>query len=281
MTSQKIKECNTLIFSRLAEYLNNCPDFVSCEMVSETAQSCGFGREEAFRTLISGALGLYDDREMRDGYLRHMFRLLDAAQYESDKYYSEISLKPKTLGNWRIDKVRIKPYEAFVYNDPKVCTDGRILPQIGFFDREFEYPCIYQDSREWMMITPNEIETMRRPISEAFGRVVTYGLGLGYFAFMCSQKTEVSSVTAVECDEKAIRLFESEILPQFTRRDKIKIVRADAFEYAAENSDCDFVFADIWHDPTDGVAAYRRLKELEKPGIRYSYWIEDTLKLYL
>ena len=41
------------------------------------------------------------------------------------------------------------------------------------------------------------------------------------------------------------------------------------------------VFADIWHDPSDGLEPYVFLKALEKPGIHYSYWIENTLKCYL
>ena len=49
------------------------------------------------------------------------------------------------------------------------------------------------------------------------------------------------------------------------------------------DSDFDFVFADIWHDPSDGVPAYKRLKETEKylPSADFSYWIEKTLKCYI
>ena len=43
----------------------------------------------------------------------------------------------------------------------------------------------------------------------------------------------------------------------------------------------DFVFVDIWHDPSDGIDLYLKFKSLEKKNIKYSYWIEDTIKCYI
>ena len=165
-------------------------------------------------------------------------------------------------------------------------ADGRIIPQVGFFEEEFIYPCICQNGREWMLITPNEIETMKKPIEKAFGNVLTYGLGLGYFAYMASAKPQVDSVTVIERDKNAIELFNAIILPQFDMRGKIRIIEFDALFFAAEQKkkaqkDFDFVFADIWHDPSDGAEIYRILKPLERSDTEYSYWIEDTIKCYL
>ena len=42
-----------------------------------------------------------------------------------------------------------------------------------------------------MSLKPNEIETMEQPIENANGNILVYGLGLGYFAFMASQKNSV------------------------------------------------------------------------------------------
>lgn len=135
------------------------------------------------------------------------------------------------------------------------------------------------------MITPNEIETMKEPIKAATGRVVTYGLGLGYFAFMAALKPDVKSVTVIELDPAVIRLFQKYVLPKFSKlqQEKIQIVQANAFEWAEHltKDDADFVFADTWHDPSDGVFMYGMFKSMEKPGITYRYWIEDTLKYYL
>ena len=60
-----------------------------------------------------------------------------------------------------------------------------------------------------MLVTPNEVETMKEAIEKAHGKVATYGLGLGYFPYMTSMMDSVESVTVVELDEteEAIRRF--------------------------------------------------------------------------
>ena len=103
---------------------------------------------------------------------------------------------------------------------------------------------------------------------------------------MVAEKENVASVTVVERDGSVISLFNEIILPQIPHSEKINIVCADAFEFAEslnESSGYDFVFADIWHDPIDGVPAYKRLKKAEKrlPGAEFAYWIEKTLKIYI
>ncbi len=79
----------------------------------------------------------------------------------------------------------------------------------------------------------------------------------------------------------AIELFCRYILPQFPSKEKIKIINDSAYEYCKSAEGYDFVFADIWHDPSDGCRAYLTLKQYEKEGCIYSYWIEDTIKYYL
>ena len=69
----------------------------------------------------------------------------------------------------------------------------------------------------------------------AFGNVLTFGLGLGYYAYMVSEKESVESVTIVEMNEDVIQLFKKYVLPQFKNAEKIKIIKADAFEYAQQH----------------------------------------------
>ena len=176
--------------------------------------------------------------------------------------------------------------EAFPCGDLLYGPSGEVFPQIGFFTEPYHYPAVRENGREWMTLNPNEIITMRAPLARARGRVLTYGLGLGYFAFMASRKESVSSVTVVERDPSVIRLFEEEIRPQLPTREKITVVCKDAFEFAKEDMKAggyDFVFADIWHDPSDGVEAYLRFKLMESysPKSEFAYWIEPTLRYYL
>ena len=65
-------------------------------------------------------------------------------------------------------------------------------------------------------------------------------------------------------------------------RDKIKIIRADAFEYAKEvmpKAGFDIAFVDIWRDGGDGAEAYRKMKPLEElsPNTKFLYWIEGFI----
>ncbi|MBR5553079.1 MAG: hypothetical protein IKV98_04435 [Clostridia bacterium] len=283
-----VKENNALLLEKLSFYINMCPDAISKADVKQTAADCNTSSEEAFKILLAGALDLYGNKELLNNYLRApgTVKLLDAKKYQKDPYYSNIRFDNINSGSWSMQTKKYKPYELFVYNDLEELPDGKILPRVGFFDREFPFPCILQGDREWMTVTPNEIETMKEPVSLAHGRVATYGLGLGYFAYMVSNKPEVTSITIVEADKEAISLFEKHILPQFPNRGKINVCHTDALLFASDqktkaNSDYDFIFADIWHDASDGLDIYRILKPLERPDTMYSYWIEKTLKCYM
>ncbi|MBE6587451.1 MAG: hypothetical protein E7647_03440 [Ruminococcaceae bacterium] len=281
MKSEAIKEKNREFFRLLSKYLNFCPDGIDGGMIEEAKSACGVSTEEAYRILFSGIMDVYSDRELRSGWISRTFRCLDASVYENDPYRKTVKLPSVADGEWEFVTDSYKPYEAFVYNDPEEDGEGRIIPKIGFFEREYVYPAVKQGGREWMLITPNEIETMKEPVARVRGSVATYGLGLGYFAFMASEKKEVDSVCIVESDASVIRLFKKHILPQFPNRDKITVIHGDAFLYAREGHHHDFVFADIWHDPSDGCEAYLKLKGLEREGCEYAYWIEKTIKLYI
>ena len=64
--------------------------------------------------------------------------------------------------------------------------------------------------------------------------------------------------------------------------DNISASCYDAFDYAehiAPNAGFNYVFADIWHDPTDGVALYKRFKSLElDKNAQYDYWINCRIR---
>lgn len=267
-------------------YLNYAPHFINEKLYKKTG-----GDELSFSALLAAAcmldtVGSTDDKLLYRKYFIPMVHKLDPAEFEADPYYKTVKFTDKTLGDWRLTHLCCKAYEAFVCGDPETLPDGRILPKIGYFERDFEYPAVLEGGREWMTLMPNETITLKPHVNNAEGRVLTFGLGLGYFAFSAAMKDNVSAVTVVERDGSVIKLFYDVILPQFPCKDKIKIIQADAFEYAEQNYKkrlFDFVFVDIWHDPSDGVRSYLKMKEYEKlcPLCRYEYWIEDTIKLYI
>ena len=160
-----------------------------------------------------------------------------------------------------------------------------MIPQIGFFEETYPFPAVLENGREWMTLQPNEMVTTWPAIKEAKGRVLTYGLGLGYFAYHAAEKPEVESVTVVDLSADVIDLFQKHILPQFPHKEKIRLVHSDAFAFADTQmaGNFDFVFGDIWHDAGDGRDLYLRMKawETKYPDIRFSFWLEDTIKCYV
>lgn len=291
MTYDEIKNANLIVFDRLSLVMNYRPDFITSEMVKELTEGFGMTVKDAFSTLLCALLGFdterQDDRKIWESYAPHMIHHLDEENFVSDEYYRAVRINEgKKVGEWELREDTLAPFSLFVCDDPLTLPDGRVIPQIGFFDKEFKFLSVLQDGREWMTMMPNEIVTQRLPIKKAHGRVLTYGLGLGYFAFMCARKDEVESVTVVERDESVISLFKELLLPSFVNPEKIEIICSDAFDFAekeAKKGNFDYIFADIWHDPSDGVELYKRFKEYEHlcPNSEFDYWIEKTLKLYM
>ncbi len=287
----KIEIMNERILSLLSYYLNECSTRIDVNMVKRLKESCAISDKEAFSILLAIELGIdfdenEEDRYLYDHYFDEMIHELNSDIYKEDLYYATIEIPERKIGAWEFKKEKYQPYELFVMNDMVKKEDGRIIPQLGFFKEEFSFPVVLQSKREWMLITPNEIETMKDAILQARGRVLTSGLGLGYFAYLCSEKEEVESIDIIERDPELISLFETVILPQIPHQNKIKIHCSDAFVYFEKNDNMeniDFVFWDLWHDVGDGLEMYRKLKSLEGryPKINFTYWIEKTLKCYI
>ena len=101
------------------------------------------------------------------------------------------------MGNWDLGYQSYDAYECFIYDDIDVLDNMREIPKIGYFTEEFSFPTVFEDGVEWMAIKPNEIETMKPHIEKMSGDVCVFGLGIGYFAYMVSEKKDVKSVTVV------------------------------------------------------------------------------------
>ncbi len=284
---RQIMEDNDTVVRFLSAYINLRPRFLTREMVEELAQECEVSNDLAFRTLFAAACGLDTGEDRRHKalerhYLTPGIRQLEPTVYHNDAYVRTIRFPTERSGKWEMCEHAYAPYEPFVWNHPVVTPALREIPQIGYFTEEFCFPAVLENGIEWMTVTPNEVETMKAPIQESHGRVLTLGLGLGYFAFHASQKADVTEVTVVEKDPDVINLFCTHILPQFPHREKVKIVKADAFDYMKKEfkpGRFDVLFADLWHDPSDGLDLYLALKKFEKnaPDTHCTYWIEPSL----
>lgn len=271
----------------ISDYLNRDPCFITKELMDSVNPDGILSEEAVYVALLTGCFGLDPesnerDRQLANDYLRRTVKKLDPATYYGNPYYRDIRISETIFGDWELKYLDYKPYEAFIYNDLLIETDGKEIPRLGFFDEVFRFPAVMEHGHEWMAIKPNEIETMQPVVDLVEGRVVTFGLGLGYFTYMASLKEEVKHITVVERDNDVIQLFKRFLYPQFQHQEKVEIVSADAFEYIEKQmpeGTFDYAFVDLWHDVSDGLELYIRMKKKEylHRRTKFFYWIEESL----
>lgn len=231
----ELREANNNAAWSMSEFINETPCAITERLMKEADPSGELPEEILYAAFMAGFCGISEDDTTINEYFHDAVHCLETRKYRDNPYLKNIKFPDTATRHWKFTHYSYRPYEAFICNDIDIDKNLREVPQIGFFRERFAYPAVEQDGREWMAVKPSEIETMRAPIEEATGRVVTFGLGLGYFAYMVSEKPDVTSLDIVERSEEAIALFERHILPQFPNKEKIRIIRSDAFGFLNEN----------------------------------------------
>lgn len=205
-------------------------------------------------------------------------KILSKQEFENNEYFKNITLKPCSFKEYKIGFEKYKSFEPFSYDDVSIDEENYFeINKIGYFKENVSYPYISYKNNIWMLITPNEINTMQKAIDEASGNVLVYGLGLGYFPYMISLKDNVKKITIIEKDKNIVNLFKKNIFPQFKNQTKFEIIISDAFDYMKLNKKYDFCFIDLWHDPNDGLPLYLKSKKFENSNCKYFYWLETSL----
>ena len=283
-----IREANERILTLMSEYLCFSPTAIQPTEVTAQADSHSLSHSEAYRMLLAARCGLNldhpADAQLYRTYFLQMVHHHVPVTYLSDAYYQAV--RPEGIRYGDVDLVyeTLQPMELFIVDDFRRDAQGRLFPQLGWFSEPFTFPALRENGLVWMTVTPNEINTIQPIVRQTRGRVLTYGLGLGYYAFHALLRDDVTSVTVVENNPQVIEIFRRLLLPSFPRRKDLHIIEADAFEYAQHimpQEGYDTVFTDLWHDVSDGIPLYQRMKALETPGPRYFYWIEKTLRCYI
>ncbi len=223
-----------------------------------------------------------EDLEIFNSYISPCVTEIDINEYQSNPYYRDISFSNIKDGEYELVKDHYEAYELFAYKDMEYFPGTYIEKNsISYFSNPVDFLAVNHKKTTWMSITPNEIKTMEKAVNDAHGKVIVYGLGLGYFPYMISLKDNVSRITIIENDSTIISLFKKHILPQFKNKEKITIVNDDAFKYMKRADDFDYAFIDLWHDPYDGIELYLKSKQLEKEGKEYFYWLESSFYILL
>lgn len=286
MNLTPIKLQNNEIALKIVDYLNYTPCAITPEIMQDVNPS-GLEPERIYQALFSGLLGLNPsnehDRLLEETYIWKGVHELNPNEFINDPYFQYIQIPSASEKSWHFQLDIYQPYEAFICDDLVIEPDGVEIPQIGFFSQSFRYPAVYEKGQEWMAIKPSEIRSMRKPVNCVSGNVITFGLGLGYYTFMVSQKKEVEHITVVERDPSIIHLFQDYILPQFPHKEKVSIIQSDAFEYMKKQmpkEHFDYAFVDLWHDSSDGLPLYLKARKLAEdiPQTHFLYWVENTLR---
>ena len=270
-------------------YLNENYLSIDEEGVQQLMQLDGTDEKESFRALFLDGLSLdIHDPEVEDMRMNcnfSNFEELPPNAYENDPYHLLTKHVKGREGNYSFIQNHFEPFEGFNYDETYGDRSNHFAEKsfLGYFRKRFDYLALLDRNVVWMSITPHEINTMRESICNAHGRVVTFGLGLGYFAYMVSLKEEVKEVVVVEKDNKVISLFNKYLLPLFPHKEKIKIVKEDAFHFferKMNDTPFDYAFIDIYHTASDALPLYLRFKRAEKnihTNTEFSYWIEESI----
>lgn len=232
------------------------------------------------KTIVSS-----EERKVFSGFKKEIYqnsKVIDKRIFETNPYYKAVRCeKDVTSGRFKLTTRILPRYTVLAIDEDSISSSIDItIPCLGIFKDNIPFLSLMEEDEIWMSITPMEINTMEKSIQEASGDVLTFGCGLGYFAFMASEKEDVNNVTIVESSDDVISLFTNYILPQFPHKEKIHIVKADAFEYAKELSDgvFDYCFVDIWMSDND-IKTYLKMRNIcsKFNVMNVSYWIERQM----
>ena len=269
---------NNNININVADLLVNAFNYTDIFDVNEIKQYIkeGLSEKEAMMQMFTKAFDIdYDldeNKEVMDAYILNNLKKLEAKEYLDNEYAKTIKATGK-YKKYALKYITYEPYQLFAYDDISLEGDKE-NSRIGYFDNKFSYLALTEGNNVWMSLNPNEIETMKPYINKAKGDVLVLGLGMGYVPFMMAVNPEVKNITIIEKDPEIIGLFNSLILPSFKNKEKIKIVEDDAINFVKKNNTFDYVFADLWHSPEDGLSLFVQLKRIDK---NIDCWLEESM----
>jgi hypothetical protein len=284
---EKTFELNFRLTRLYANYLEHYNEIINAEMMNTLCGDGEISEKDGFAAILCQIFGLdidgsSDERTLIRDYITPSVRVMDADRYRNNPYYKNIKIPEVKKGRWELKREKYPAYRGVIADDMMIRENFSEVPPLGFFKEEFEFPAVLEDGNEWMTLTPVDLDTSDEAIDRAHGKVVTFGLGLGYYTYMVSEKNDVDSITVVEKSKDVTALFEEYILPQFSHPEKVRIVNADAFLYAENEmpkEKFDVAFVDTWRDASDGAPMYVKMKRLEhlSPNTNFIYWIENFL----
>lgn len=245
-------------------------------------ESVQFNR--AIKGLVNRQILLRDERTIVDAYKEYGVNI-NSIKYKTrdltdNPYYKNIRFDNIKSNKVKYDIVTLPPRVLIGMGFTKYADNlAKSYIDIGYFDKSVKIPTLTEGEQIWMSPTISEQRTIQPHIDKAKGNVLTFGLGIGYYVYMCLLKDGVDSITIVEINKDIIDVFNEYIKPQFPKADKIKIIHGDMYDYFNDEfmGSFDTVFVDIWQNNTDGYEHYIKLQSIGVKMDNIGYWIEESI----
>ncbi len=206
---------------------------------------------------------------------------LSTDDWEKNSYHQNIHLDYIKDSHFSFSKKKTAGFELFnsdeIQKDPQ--RELNDWMKLRAMDRNFETLYLFQDQKDWMMDAPSEYNTNYKHALKAHGKVLTFGLGIGYFLWFAINNKNVNEITVIEKSEAVLSMFKRFIYPQFSTHKKINFILGDAFDYFKEDYliNFDYIYSDIWQSTKDGLAIIMRLLEqYDLPLNKGDFWIEES-----
>lgn len=207
---------------------------------------------------------------------------ISTKEYLQSPYNTHIRLDKIQSSEFKFTRETLSSNELFnvcaIHPDPhRELNDWMTLRAL---DQPYDAVFLWQNDEVWMMDSPAEANTNDPYAKKAHGKVVTFGLGIGYFIYMAMLNPQVTSITVIEKSKAVIELFQTFIQPQFPNTIPLTIVEGDALDYFNESylDGFDSVYVDIWKSNDDGLIWVEKLLERYLPPLdKVDFWIESSI----
>lgn len=204
----------------------------------------------------------------------------DVSSFYDIPYNQKIKLNQiKKFKNIKLEKNILKKDTLIMLDYPKMDCVLNHYVHYGSYNNDVVSFKLTEGGNVYMSPTEMEYNTMKKYIDRAWGNVLTFGLGIGFYQYMALLKDDVKSVTVVEKNPSTIKLFKEYILPQFDIAKKIEIIQGDAFDYATEEfiNKFDYTFIDIHFNNNDGADFYEKFIKKGVDFNKVGFWIQEQI----
>lgn len=278
---------NNIAFSNMLNYFFDNIGYFYTSDIELYKKETGLSTNEAIYYLMMESLDIdlsnNLNKKLCNEYILKNLRESKINKYLDNEYYKNVRPKIKTSGKYQLTYSHFEKYQVFPDNEIILKNEFKEYTPICYFKEKFEFLTLMENDVIWMAITPNEINTMEYYIKKMEGKVVIFGLGLGYITYMLSLKDEINHVVVIENNKQIIDIFRQNILPFFSdkQKKKIEIKYMDAFVFLKEQmkNDYKYAFFDLWHNPNDGLPLYLKIIKYEKTfkKCEFFYWLEESI----